>query len=142
MEIKQVWAVYWSATGNTRKVVEETAKALADKLSCPMNTADFTPLKARETGLSFVFASHDLAPALSVCTSVWALGRDGVFRSSDALPAGSDADCSGAESRGSSASGSNADCSGAGSRFAGLIETIFSDESLMNRDLPGGGIFK
>lgn len=59
MEIKQVWAVYWSATGNTRKVVEETAKALADKLSCPMNTDDFTPLKARETGLSF--GAGDLA---------------------------------------------------------------------------------
>lgn len=98
---------------------------------------------AGETGLSFVFASHDLAPALSVCTSVWALGRDGVFRSSDALPAGSDAvsnaDCSKADSR-----GSDADCSGAdaGSRFARLIETIFSDGSLINRDLPGGGIFK
>lgn len=116
---------------------------------------------AGETGLSFVFASHDLAPALSVCTSVWALGRDGVFRSSDALPAGSDAngsnaDCSGADGCGSDtdcskadSSGSDAGCSkadgcgsGAGSRFAGLIETIFSEGSLMNRNLSGGGIFK
>lgn len=53
MNIKQVWSVYWSATGNTRTVVEEIAKTLAEKMECPLRTIDFTPPSVRESGLSF-----------------------------------------------------------------------------------------
>ena len=58
MEIKQVWSVYWSATGNTEKIVKETAGALAEQLSCSVKTIDFTPQEARKSGMSF--AAGDL----------------------------------------------------------------------------------
>ncbi len=53
MEIERVRAVYWSATGNTRKVVEELARALSEALERPMDTLDFTLPQARETALTF-----------------------------------------------------------------------------------------
>lgn len=53
MNIQQVHAVYWSATGNTRKVTETLAKTLAEALGVPMDAADFTLPKARERGFSF-----------------------------------------------------------------------------------------
>lgn len=53
MEIKRVWAVYWSATGNTKKVAEAIAAALAENLNCPRDTVDFTLPAAREKEYSF-----------------------------------------------------------------------------------------
>ena len=53
MEIRQVRAVWWSATGNTRKVTERVAEELAGALGCPMSTVDFTPPQARQQILSF-----------------------------------------------------------------------------------------
>lgn len=53
MEIKQVWSVYWSATGNTRKVAEEIAQELAKALDRPLKTLDFTSPRARETAMAF-----------------------------------------------------------------------------------------
>lgn len=53
MNMKQIWSVYWSATGNTKTVVNEVAGTLAEKLGCPLKTIDFTLPAAREAGLSF-----------------------------------------------------------------------------------------
>jgi len=53
MEISRVRGAYWSATGNTRKVVEALAGALAEALGVPLDVIDFTLPKAREDGLSF-----------------------------------------------------------------------------------------
>ena len=53
MKINRVWAVYWSATGNTAAVVSAAADALAKALDCPRETADFTLPQARERELSF-----------------------------------------------------------------------------------------
>lgn len=53
MEISRVRGVFWSATGNTRKVVEALSGALAESLGAPLDTIDFTLPKAREGGLSF-----------------------------------------------------------------------------------------
>jgi ferredoxin len=59
MEIKQVWAAYWSPTGSTRKVAETIAGEIAAALNCPLHIRDFTLPAAREGGLSF--AAGDLA---------------------------------------------------------------------------------
>lgn len=53
MEIRQVWAVYWSATGNTRRTAETVAGELAGSLGCPLKTLDFTLPGARESGMGF-----------------------------------------------------------------------------------------
>lgn len=42
MEIKTVYAVYFSATGRTRKVVTTLANAIAQTLELPLETVDFT----------------------------------------------------------------------------------------------------
>ena len=42
MEIERVWAVYWSATGTTRRVVEAVSDGLAGALGLPVETWDFT----------------------------------------------------------------------------------------------------
>ena len=47
MECKQVWGVYWSATGNTRRVVERLAAGLADGLGQSCRMVDLTPQNAR-----------------------------------------------------------------------------------------------
>ncbi|MBS1385325.1 MAG: 4Fe-4S binding protein [Clostridiales bacterium] len=47
MECKQVWGVYWSATGNTRRVVERLAAGLADGLGQGCRMVDLTPQNAR-----------------------------------------------------------------------------------------------
>ena len=48
MEIKTVYAVYFSATGNTRKVVTTLANALAESFEVPLELVDFTRPYARE----------------------------------------------------------------------------------------------
>lgn len=58
MELKKVWAVYWSATGNTDKVVNTVAEALAGKLGLPLERRSFTRPAERREALSF--ATSDL----------------------------------------------------------------------------------
>ena len=53
MEIKTVYAVYFSATGNTRKVVTTLANALAESFEVPLELVDFTRPYAREESYSF-----------------------------------------------------------------------------------------
>ena len=36
MELKKIWAVYFSGTGTTRRTVERSACGLAEKLSLPV----------------------------------------------------------------------------------------------------------
>lgn len=53
MEIKTVYAVYFSATGRTRKVVTTLANAIAQTLELPLETVDFTlPARGRRPMLS------------------------------------------------------------------------------------------
>ena len=42
MKITKVWAVYFSPTGNAKKVVTTMAKRAAECLGVPMGTVDFT----------------------------------------------------------------------------------------------------
>ena len=58
MKITKVWAVYFSPTGNTKKVITTMAKKAAEVLSVPMETFDFTLPENREGGTSF--ESEDL----------------------------------------------------------------------------------
>ncbi len=53
MNVNQVWAVYWSATGNTKTLVCAAAKRLAEELQCPVKELDFTLPAAREKSLEF-----------------------------------------------------------------------------------------
>lgn len=47
MEIKRVWAVYFSATGTTEKVVQTMAAAAAEELGAAQESVNFTPSSAR-----------------------------------------------------------------------------------------------
>ena len=58
MEIKTVYAVYFSATGNTRKVVTTLANALAESFEVPLEVIDFTSPFAREE--KYAFSARDL----------------------------------------------------------------------------------
>lgn len=58
MEIKTVYAVYFSATGNTRRVVTTLANALAESFEVPLELVDFTRPFAREE--SYFFTERDL----------------------------------------------------------------------------------
>ncbi|MEG1988005.1 MAG: ferredoxin, partial [Oscillibacter sp.] len=53
MRVKQVWAVYWSATGTTEAVVSRISDVLADCFDCPKRTVNFTLPAAREEAYSF-----------------------------------------------------------------------------------------
>ena len=53
MKITKVWAVYFSPTGNTKKVITTMAKKAAEVLSVPMETFDFTLPENREGVTSF-----------------------------------------------------------------------------------------
>lgn len=53
MEIKTVWAVYFSGTGTTKKVVTCVAKAIAEALNAPYQEYSFNLPKAREEELCF-----------------------------------------------------------------------------------------
>lgn len=49
MEIKRVWAVYWSATGTTKKTVLKIAAKVAELLNIEKEEYDFTLPNKRET---------------------------------------------------------------------------------------------
>ncbi len=53
MDIKKVWAVYFSATGTTQKIVERIARGIAVQLGMEYEACDFTLPGARETPLRF-----------------------------------------------------------------------------------------
>lgn len=53
MKIRRICTLYWSATGNTEKVVRAIGKRLAACLSCPEEAYNFTPQAARSECLSF-----------------------------------------------------------------------------------------
>ena len=46
--IEKVWAVYYSATGNTKKAVHAIAEKLTEKLCVPLEKFDFTKPQVRE----------------------------------------------------------------------------------------------
>ena len=69
MELKKIWAMYFSPTGGTEKVVRGTAEALAAKLGLPVEVYDFTLPGARETDA--VFGEGDLV----VCGTPVIAGR-------------------------------------------------------------------
>ena len=58
MQINRVWAVYWSATGTTKRVVKQIAERAAQALDVPLAEYDFTMPEARQDVLSF--AADDL----------------------------------------------------------------------------------
>lgn len=53
MEIRKVWAVFFSATGTTRNVVTKIADEIAEKLGAEYEAYDFTLPKARTETLKF-----------------------------------------------------------------------------------------
>lgn len=53
MEINKVWALYYSATGNTDKVANTLAEELAAKLGLPLERVGFTKPEEREREYSF-----------------------------------------------------------------------------------------
>ena len=53
MKIKKVWAVYFSATGTTKKIVTKIASTMAEKMNAEFKIFDFTLLNARKNILSF-----------------------------------------------------------------------------------------
>lgn len=53
MKITKVWAVYFSPTGNAKKVITTMAKKAAECLGVPMETFDFTLPENREGIISF-----------------------------------------------------------------------------------------
>ena len=53
MEIKKVWSVIYSATGNTKKVAETAAEAAAAELGVPYEAISFSTPEAREEERSF-----------------------------------------------------------------------------------------
>ena len=69
MEMKKVWAMYFSPTGGTEKVVKGTAEALAAKLGLPMEVYDWT-LPAKRA-VDAVFGEGDIV----VCGTPVIAGR-------------------------------------------------------------------
>lgn len=59
MNIQRISAIYFSATGNTRKIVQVFAQSLAQALDCSWEVRDFTLPQNRETPI--YLASTDLA---------------------------------------------------------------------------------
>lgn len=64
MEIKKVWAVYFSPTGGTKKYALAISKAMSESLGVPFEECDFTLPSAREE--KFVFGEGD-AVVLASC---------------------------------------------------------------------------
>ena len=52
-KIEQVWAVYFTGTGNTKKVVRHVAQIAAEKLNCGCKEHDFSLPQVREQEISF-----------------------------------------------------------------------------------------
>ena len=48
MQVNRVWAVYWSATGTTKRVVTRIAESVAQALDAPLLKYDFTLPEARQ----------------------------------------------------------------------------------------------
>ena len=48
MELKKVWAVYFSGTGTTRSTVERIAHVIAGKLDLPVERVDFSVPTVRQ----------------------------------------------------------------------------------------------
>lgn len=59
MKIQRIYSVYWSATGNSRKVARTVSDTMGECLGCPVKEFDFTLPQARETIMEF--SSEDLA---------------------------------------------------------------------------------
>lgn len=53
MRMNKVWAVYFSATGTTKKVTEGIARAISQRLEAEYKTYDFTLPAARRKALAF-----------------------------------------------------------------------------------------
>jgi len=53
MKINKIYAVYWSASGNTKKIAEKVAEGFAAITGCPKETIDFTLPAAREKNYEF-----------------------------------------------------------------------------------------
>lgn len=53
MQVKRVWAMYWSATDTTKKVVTTAARKMAEKLELPLEVYDFTLPAARQGAPAF-----------------------------------------------------------------------------------------
>ena len=53
MQVKKICALYFSATGNTRKVTETMAETLSELLGCPWEKVDFTPPEGRSSEMNF-----------------------------------------------------------------------------------------
>lgn len=51
--IKKIWAVYFSGTGTTEKMVTHVAKSTADKTGCEYEMFDFTRLDMRKNPIAF-----------------------------------------------------------------------------------------
>lgn len=72
MELKRVWAMYFSPTGGTEKAVRTTAQVVAEKLNLPLEIYDFTLPQGREKDA--VFGEGDLVvcgtPVLRACAKV------------------------------------------------------------------------
>ena len=58
MKIQKVWAISFSATGNTERTVKLLAEELAGKLGCPMEQLSFT--KPMERTREVYFREEDL----------------------------------------------------------------------------------
>ncbi|WP_295586539.1 4Fe-4S binding protein [uncultured Oscillibacter sp.] len=58
MEIRKIWAVYYSATGTTDKAVNTIAEALAEKLALPLERVGFT--RPAERAKEYTFGPADL----------------------------------------------------------------------------------
>lgn len=69
MELKKVWAMYFSPTGGTEKAVKTTAQVVAEKLNLPLEIYDFTLPQGREKDA--VFGEGDLV----VCGTPVIAGR-------------------------------------------------------------------
>lgn len=54
MNIERITALYWSASGNTRRVVTVLGQALAKRMGVPYNDIDFTLPAARRQDYSFL----------------------------------------------------------------------------------------
>lgn len=53
MDIKRIWSVYWSATGNSRKTAETITNTLCEAFGIEPNTRDFTLPQARINDMTF-----------------------------------------------------------------------------------------
>lgn len=53
MKLNQVWAVYFSGTGTTRRTVERIAGGIASRLALPVETVNFSRPSVRQESLRF-----------------------------------------------------------------------------------------